>query len=60
LLEAIGKAPPEDIGGVEGFMDFRKIIQNPDHPEYYATKEWAKYWTPELYDWEKRMRVIRD
>lgn len=58
LLEARGQAPPEDVGGVGGFVNFRKIMLNPDHPEYEETKEWAKYWTTELGEWQSRPRVI--
>lgn len=38
LLEAVGKTPPEDIGGVGGYIDFYKIILNPKHPEYETMK----------------------
>ena len=58
LLEAAGQSPPEDVGGVGGFIDFREIMMNPSHPEYAATKEWAGYWSLELPEWETRPRVI--
>ncbi|CCO06924.1 plasmid pRiA4b ORF-3 family protein [Desulforamulus hydrothermalis] len=58
LLEASGQTPPEDVGGVGGFVNFREIMLNPSHPEYREMKEWAKYWTTELSDWERRPRVI--
>ncbi|MEA4831532.1 MAG: plasmid pRiA4b ORF-3 family protein [Oscillospiraceae bacterium] len=58
LLEANGQTPPEDVGGVEGFVNFREIMLNPDHPEYKEMKEWAKYWTPELQKWENNPGVI--
>lgn len=58
LLEARGQTPPEDVGGVGGFMDFCEIIQNPKHPEYRETREWANYWTMDLGDWKARPRVI--
>lgn len=59
LLEASGKTPPEDVGGVGGFVNFREIILNPSHPEYKDMKEWAKYWTTELSDWERQPRALR-
>lgn len=59
LLEAIGQAPPEDVGGVGGYIDFREIMLNPAHPEYEETKTWAGDWHPELTDWESRPRSIR-
>ena len=60
LLEASGQTPPEDVGGVGGFVNFREIMLNPSHPEYGEMKEWAKYWTMELSDWKRRPRVIHD
>lgn len=38
MLEALGQAPPEDVGGVGGFIDFREIILNPYHPDYAKRK----------------------
>jgi hypothetical protein len=59
LLEASGQTPPEDVGGVGGFINFREIMLNPNHPEFEEMKEWAKYWTFELSDWKRRPRLIR-
>ncbi|SHK22273.1 pRiA4b ORF-3-like protein [Geosporobacter subterraneus DSM 17957] len=59
LVEAIGQTPPEDVGGVGGYVNFREIMLDPRNPEYKEMKEWARFWTPELSDWEKRPRVIR-
>jgi hypothetical protein len=59
LLEADGQTPPEDVGGVGGYIDFRKIMLDPKHEDYDETKEWAGYWHPELFDWERRPRVLR-
>ena len=58
LLEAVGQTPPEDVGGVSGFIDFRVIMLNPEHPDYTETKEWAGYWSPELREWDTRPKVI--
>jgi len=58
LLEANGQTPPEDVGGIGGFMSFREIMLNPSHPEYGEMEEWAKYWTIDLGDWKSRPRVI--
>ena len=59
LLEASGQTPPEDVGGVRGFVGFREIMLNPNQAEYGEMKEWAKYWTIELADWKSRPRVIK-
>ena len=58
LLEASGQTPPEDVGGIGGFVSFREIMLNPSHPEYGEMKEWAKYWTIDLSEWKSRHRVI--
>jgi hypothetical protein len=58
LLEAAGQTPPEDVGGVPGFIDFREIMLNPKHPDYAEMKEWVGYWSPELPEWEKKPKVI--
>lgn len=58
LLEASGQTPPEDVGGVGGFVSFREIMLNPGHPEYEEMREWAKFWTPELREWQSRPRVV--
>jgi hypothetical protein len=60
LLEASGQTPPEDVGGVGGYVNFREIMLNPSHPEYGDMKEWARFWTTELSDWKRRPRVIHD
>lgn len=45
--------PPEDIGGIWGFQEFKEIMQDPGHPEYDGYKEWydgdydAAYFDPD-------------
>ena len=58
LLEAVGQTPPDDIGGVGGFIRFREIKLNPDHPEYDEMNDWAFGWSPELREWESKPRII--
>lgn len=60
LLEANGQTPPEDVGGIGGFIEFRNIMQNPKDPEYEETKAWGGYWSIELSEWKKRPRIIRE
>lgn len=59
LLEAMGQTPPEDVGGVGGFIDFREIMLNSSHPEHQDMKQRVGYWTVELSDWKSRPKVIR-
>lgn len=58
LLEASGAAPPEDVGGIPGFLHFREVFLDKNHPEHQELKKWAGRWSPELSVWEKRPRVI--
>lgn len=32
--------PPEDCGGIWGYMDLLEIINNPNHPDYEERMEW--------------------
>jgi len=59
LLEASGQTPPEDVGGVGGFVNFHGSMQNTSHPEYPEMKRWSAYWTTELREWSQHPRVIR-
>lgn len=58
LLEASGKTPPEDVGGIPGFIRFHEAISNPQHPEHEFFSDWAGYWTLDLSEWESTPRVI--
>jgi hypothetical protein len=39
LLKAVGQTPPEDVGGIGGFLNFYEIMQDPEHPKYGGMKE---------------------
>lgn len=40
LLTGKRTCPPEDVGGVYGFMDCLEILGDPDHSEHEETLEW--------------------
>ncbi|VDN48366.1 conserved protein of unknown function [Petrocella atlantisensis] len=58
LIEAKGQTPPEGVGGIGGFVEFREIMLDKDNPNYEETKNWSRLWTPELSEWKSRPRVI--
>jgi hypothetical protein len=58
LLEATGPTPPEDVGGVGGYIEFLKIMSDPTHEEYSEAKQWAGYWSPDLEEWRHRPGVM--
>lgn len=42
-----GVAPPEDVGGVPGFLAFIEAWNDPEHPDHQSMREWAGYgWMP--------------
>ena len=42
LLDGEGTAPPEDVGGLDGFYEFLEVYKNPNHPDYVETITWLK------------------
>lgn len=42
LLDGEGMAPPEDVGGPNGYKEFLEIYQNPSHPEYLSIYAWGE------------------
>ncbi|QKY70191.1 plasmid pRiA4b ORF-3 family protein [Lentibacillus sp. CBA3610] len=41
-LDGEGDAPPEDVGGEGGYLEFLEIIDDPNHPEHDDMKQWAR------------------
>ncbi len=39
-LEGKGACPPEDVGGVNGYKEFCRVMKDPFHEEYNSYKEW--------------------
>lgn len=58
-----GKCPPEDCGGVWGYEEFLRTIQNKKNPEYGEMREWAglgkgEEWDVNEFDLEKTNRRV--
>ena len=52
--------PPEDSGGVEGFYEKLKILEDKNHPEYKEVSTWlGKKYNPELFISEKANEELR-
>ena len=58
MMEAVGQTPPEDVGGIGGYVDFYHVMQDEKHPDYTQMKKWSDYWSPTLPDWKSRPRVV--
>jgi hypothetical protein len=51
LIEAVGRCPPEDVGGPWGYADFLAAISDPDHDRHAELKEWnAEDFNPNIVD----------
>jgi hypothetical protein len=64
LLSGRGKCPPEDCGGVSGYQNFLKTLNNPNDPDYKNMHTWAglakgEYWNPEEFDLEATARLVK-
>jgi hypothetical protein len=40
LIEAVGRCPPEDVGGPPGYEEFLAAMADPDHERHAETTEW--------------------
>ena len=50
-IDGKNACPPEDCGGVWGYMNLIEIMSNPKHEEYAETKEWlGEELDPEAFD----------
>jgi hypothetical protein len=46
LLQAVGRCPPEDVGGPTGYAEFLEALADPKHQRHAEFTEWA----PETFD----------
>ena len=46
LLDAVGRCPPEDVGGPPGYADYLEALGDPAHPEHDHMRRWG----PEQFD----------
>lgn len=53
--------PPEDCGGISGYYDFLKAIQDPNNPEHEHMLEWVGgSFDPEAFDLDEINRKLRE
>ncbi|WP_372776546.1 plasmid pRiA4b ORF-3 family protein [Mangrovibacterium sp.] len=62
-LDGKGNCPPEDCGGVVGFENLKKIVQDPKHPEYDDMRDWLmleedESWDPKDFDLQQAQREL--
>lgn len=42
FIEGEGERPPEDVGGSWGYHEYKRIMADPDDPEYESMKIWSE------------------
>jgi hypothetical protein len=53
--------PPEDVGGVHGYLGFLEVMADRAHPEHADTKRWAGgHFDPEWFDLRMTDRDVRN
>ena len=41
LVDAVGRCPPEDVGGPSGYEEFLEIMSDTAHDSYEETRQWV-------------------
>lgn len=58
-LEGQRACPPEDIGGVYGYLDYLQAIRDPDHPRHAEYLQWRGPFDSEAFDVEAVNRQLQ-
>ncbi len=58
-IEGIGDRPPEDVGSEEGYINFKKIMEDPSHPEHTNAKEWLRQQRYDKFDIYKINKMLK-
>lgn len=59
LIEAVGRCPPEDVGGPPGYQEFLAAIANPSHDRHAEFVEWlATPFDPAAVDADRHARDL--
>ena len=45
-INGINDSPPEDVGGVGGYLYFLEVLSDKEHPDYNHLKSWATMMNP--------------
>ena len=53
--------PPEDVGGIWGFQEFKKIMKKSSHPEHEEYIEWyGEEYDPKYFDLDEINEMLQD
>ena len=59
LLDGAEAAPPEDVGGMDGFYEFLAIYRDETHPEHEEMKQWAQSQRFREYDSDRTNSILK-
>lgn len=60
-IEAEGNCPPEDIGGMEEYIEFLEVINDKNHPDYKNVALWASQQNyKEIFDIESANILMKE
>lgn len=60
-LDGSRSCPPEDCGGVPGYISLLEVMKNPSSPDYKEMMEWiGDDFDPELFDLEETNELLQD
>jgi hypothetical protein len=59
LVDAVGRCPPEDVGGPSGYAEFLAIMSDPAHESYAETQQWiGKQFDPKDADLKRLSEAV--
>ncbi len=58
-VEGERACPPEDVGGIDGYNEYLKIIGDPDHEQHDEMLKWRGKLDPERFDSKKASRKMQ-
>ncbi|XKE93949.1 SEC-C domain-containing protein [Metaplanococcus flavidus] len=59
LLDGAGDAPPEDVGGVPGFIHMKQVLADPQHPDHDHLLWWSKEQNFRTYDRKWTNQILK-
>ncbi len=61
LIEALGRCPPEDVGGPWGYQEFLEALADPEHERHAELREWhGESFDPHAVDLVQLDRALQD
>jgi Plasmid pRiA4b ORF-3-like protein len=59
LIDAVGRCPPEDVGGPPGYAEFLDALADPDHEQHAENLQWiGGHFDPRAVDLERLTRNL--